>query len=278
MSELPPHETRAEWRHKLYRIIYLADTPAGKRFDLILILTIFLSIMTVMLNSVTHLGRDYGHYLSTAEWIFTGFFTIEYILRIICVRRPVKYIFSFFGIVDLLSILPSYLSVLFVGTNDFLVIRVLRILRIFRVLKLVKYISAANVLLRALLASREKIIVFLFGILTIIILFGSLMYLIEGPENGFTSIPRSIYWAIVTLTTVGYGDISPKTDLGQAVASVVMIMGYAIIAVPTGIITAELNRTIGEQQHRLNQRVCPTCSKQGHDREALYCDACGEEL
>ena len=228
-----------------------------------------------MLSSVIDLHARYGFYFNRIEWCFTLLFTIEYTLRILCTGRPFRYIFSFYGIVDLLSIIPTYLSVLFTGTHYFLVIRVLRILRIFRVLKLAPYISQGNMLTRALLASRQKITIFFFVVFTITIIFGAAMYLIEGPENGFTSIPRSVYWAIVTLTTVGYGDIAPKTVLGQALAALVMIIGYAIIAVPTGIFTAELAKTMRKGGE---ERVCVSCGKTGHEVDAVYCDRCGAKL
>lgn len=228
-----------------------------------------------MLSTVVWINTQYSTILFTIEWFFTILFTIEYILRIICIQKPLKYIFSFYGIVDLLSIAPSYLSFLISGTHYFLVVRILRLLRIFRILKLVQYVSQINILMRAVLGSRQKITVFLFFISTVVVIFGSIMYLVEGPENGFSSIPRSIYWAIVTMTTVGYGDISPKTDLGQGLAAIVMILGYSIIAVPTGIFTAELNRAI---QRSEVDRACPSCRKKGHERTALYCNACGNKL
>jgi voltage-gated potassium channel len=210
------------------------------------------------------------------EWIFTIIFTIEYALRLYSVRRPLAYATSFFGIVDLMAILPSYLSIIFPGgTHYLLVIRVLRVLRIFRVLKLAQYVGEIQVLSRALIASRRKIIVFLFTVTTLVIIFGSLMYLIEKPEHGFTSIPRSIYWAIVTLTTVGYGDISPKTELGQAISAIIMIIGYGIIAVPTGIVTAELTQTY---KKGVSTQACRLCSAEGHDPDAKHCKHCGEEL
>lgn len=265
----------AEWRQNLYKIIYHANTPAGKWFDILLIICILLSVVSVMLGSVIHINNQYGSWLHNLEWFFTGLFSIEYLLRILCIRKPAKYIFSFYGIVDLLSIAPTYLSLFFAGTSFFLVIRVLRLLRIFRILKLVQYVGQINILMRAVFSSRQKIIVFLFFVCTMVVIFGSTMYLIEGPDNGFTSIPRSIYWAIVTLTTVGYGDISPKTDLGQGVAALVMILGYSIIAVPTGIFTAELAQAIRVDETR---RLCPSCGKKGHESLAVYCNICGEKL
>lgn len=271
----PYPQEKTPWRHRLYQIIYEADTPAGKWFDIVLIGSILLSVASIMLNSVTEISAKYGDYLHWIEWFFTSLFTIEYILRIICIERPSRYVFSFFGMVDLISILPTYLSLIFTGLDSFHAIRILRILRIFRVLKLAQYLIQINILMRAVVGSRRKITVFLFFILTNIVVFGSIMYVIEGPEHGFTSIPKSIYWAIVTLTTVGYGDISPQTDLGQALASMVMILGYSIIAVPTGIFTAELSNAIKQGQNAIS---CDACKKFGHDPEANYCNACGSKL
>ncbi|MCP4296328.1 MAG: ion transporter, partial [Proteobacteria bacterium] len=229
-------------RLRLHRIIFEAETPAGKLFDIILIVTIMLSVLVVMLDSMKRFNDLYGQYLYILEWTFTIVFTIEYLLRIYCTGKPIRYIISFFGIVDLLAILPTYVGLILPSSKFLGVIRLLRVLRVFRVLKLVQYLSEAQQLVKAMHASHRKIEVFLYGVLTMVVILGSLMYVIEGEENGFSSIPRGVYWAIVTMTTVGYGDIAPKTDLGQALASVVMITGYAIIAVPTGIITAELTR------------------------------------
>ena len=262
-------------RKKLHEIIFEADTRAGKFFDLLLIVSIMASVIMVMLDSVSSIQQDHGALLYLGEWVFTLLFTIEYILRLYCVGRPLSYATSFFGIVDLLAVLPTYLSIFFPGTQYLLVIRVLRVLRIFRVLKLAKYVGETRLLIQALRASRRKITVFLFAVLTLVIIFGALMYLIEDPDSGFTSIPRSIYWAIVTLTTVGYGDISPKTNLGQAVSAIIMIIGYGIIAVPTGIVTAELT-----QVYRLSvsTQACPHCSAEGHDTDAKFCKYCGSAL
>ena len=241
LDNLRSKPTQSSWRARLHEIIFEADTPLGKAFDIGLILCIILSVIAVMLDSVAAIRAEYGGLLLAVEWGFTILFTIEYVLRLTCIGRPWKYATSFFGIVDLLAIIPTYLSVILPGTHYLLVIRILRVLRIFRVLKIVQYLSEANLLLTALKASRRKITVFLFAVLTLVIIFGSLMYIIEDESHGFTSIPRSMYWAIVTLTTVGYGDISPKTSVGQAIAAVVMILGYSIIAVPTGIVTVELS-------------------------------------
>lgn len=262
-------------RHLVHTIIFEAETPAGKRFDLWLMVAIVISVAVVMLESVAAYGNQYGRLLHVAEWFFTILFTIEYALRLYSVRKPLKYAVSFFGIVDLLSILPTYLSLLLPGAQFFLIIRLLRVLRIFRVLKLVKYLSEGQTLSRALRASRPKITVFLFTVLTSVVILGSMMYLIESEEAGFTSIPRSVYWAVVTLTTVGYGDIAPQTALGQALAAVVMIMGYAIIAVPTGIVTVELSNL---SRKGVSTEACPSCSAEGHDVDARYCKFCGERL
>lgn len=275
MNQGSEKRTFAEWRGYLYEVIFEHDTPAGKWFDVILILSIALSVIAVMLDSVGSIRKEYGKLLYAIEWGFTILFTVEYVLRIVSIRRPIKYAISFFGIIDLLSIVPTYLNLLLPGSRYLLVLRVLRMLRVFRVLKLVRYVGEANLLLRALAASRRKITVFLFTVLTMVVIFGSLMYLIEGEVNGFTSIPRSIYWAVVTLTTVGYGDISPKTGVGQVLASIIMILGYGIIAVPTGIVTVELSRV---KTDRYLIRTCAKCGAEGHDDDAVYCNACGEKL
>ncbi|MCF8066979.1 MAG: ion transporter [Desulfobacterales bacterium] len=267
--------TTAQWQQKLHEIIFEADTPAGKLFDVILIISIILSVITVLFDSVRAVDERYGNILLVVEWFFTLLFTIEYAFRLMCVRHPTKYMISFFGIIDLLAIIPTYLSIILPGSQFLIVIRVLRILRVFRVFKLVQYLGEANLLLKALRASRRKIMVFLFVVLNMVIIFGSLMYVIEGEQNGFTSIPRSIYWAIVTLTTVGYGDISPQTNIGQILASMIMIVGYAIIAVPTGIVTVELSKATG---HKISTQACPACSTEGHDSDATYCKFCGSKL
>ncbi|MFK5926588.1 MAG: ion transporter [Desulfuromusa sp.] len=260
-------------RHRLHEIIFEADTPAGKLFDVILILSIIISVIVVMLDSVADLNFQYGQWFLFLEWFFTLIFTVEYVLRLSCIGRPSKYARSFYGIVDLLSILPSYVSLLLPGGKFLLVIRILRLLRVFRVLKLVQYVGESNFLQRALWASRRKIAVFLLSVFLLMVIFGSVMYIVEGAENGFTSIPRSIYWAVVTMTTVGYGDISPQTGFGQAIASLVMILGYGIIAIPTGIVTAELTHA-----QNMSTQVCPECSAEGHDVDATYCKFCGADL
>ena len=265
---------RSAWQEKLHTIIFEAETPAGKLFDVLLMISILTSVFVVMLDSVSAVNSRYGLQLNFLEWFFTLLFSVEYILRLLCVGRPLSYATSFYGIVDLLAIIPTYLSLFIPGTKFLLVIRILRILRIFRVLKLVQYISEATLLLKAMHASRRKITVFLFTVLTLVVILGSLMYLIEGAENGFTSIPRSIYWAIVTLTTVGYGNIAPQTSLGQMLAAFVMILGYSIIAVPTGIVTVELSRVSNME----TTRSCHECSAEGHDGDADYCKYCGSKL
>ncbi|WP_020410502.1 ion transporter [Hahella ganghwensis] len=266
---------RSRLRQKLYIIIFHANTPLGKAFDIALIAGILISVLTVMLDSVKALHEQYGNWFMVAEWTFTILFTIEYLVRIYCIERPIRYIFSFYGIVDLISILPSYLSLLIPGSQYWLVVRILRVLRVFRILRLARYVSQANLLMHAIRQSRQKITVFFFSVMVLVTIFGCIMYMIESPQSGYTSIPRSIYWAIVTLTTVGYGDISPQSDLGQAIAAMVMLMGYAIIAVPTGIFTAELSNVL---RGDIKQVDCPQCKKALHDKEAVYCSQCGEEL
>ncbi|MDX9903894.1 MAG: ion transporter [Bacteroidales bacterium] len=261
-------------KNRLYDIIFEADTPEGKTFDLVIIVLIFTSIFLVLLDSVTSVREKYALILHTAEWIITAIFLIEYILRIYVLSKPFRYIFSFFGIIDLLAILPSFLGLIFVGGQSLMVIRAVRLLRVFRIFKLSRYTSAGRTLAVALYRSREKIFMFISVILTLVVIFGTVMYLIEGEQNGFTSIPVSIYWAVVTMTTVGYGDISPVTGLGQFLASIVMILGYAIIAVPTGIITSEMIR----HPVRDNTQVCQNCLYDRHDDDALYCKKCGAKI
>lgn len=292
-----PHETKktqakdqnrlAEWeaspgpeasalRHKLHEIIFEADTPAGKWFDVILLVMILASILVVTLESVRSYRYRYHDIFSFLEWAFTIFFTLEYVLRIYCVKRPSGYIFSFFGIIDLLAILPAYLGLFLINAPSLMVIRALRLLRVFRIFKLGHFMYEARVISHAVKASRAKITVFLTFVLSMVVIIGSLMHLIEAGQNsGFDNIPRSIYWAIVTLTTVGYGDISPKTPLGQFLASAVMIIGYAVIAVPTGIVSAEIVRGDGVQT---NTQVCRSCTAEGHDDDALFCKYCGDQL
>jgi len=259
---------------KLYEIIFESDTPAGKGFDVLLIISILLSVIVVLLDSVQFYNEKYGEILYIMEWAFTLLFTAEYFLRIYCIKRPFLYIRSFFGIIDLLSIIPTYISIFLPSSRYLSVIRILRVLRIFRILKLILYIGEANLLLDALISSRRKITVFMFFILTLVTVIGSIMYLVEGEANGFTSIPRSIYWAIVTITTVGYGDISPQTELGRIFASFAMIIGYATIAVPTGIISAEYST----MKQKFNNTVCPDCGNEDHEDDAKFCKTCGATL
>lgn len=265
-------------RHpKLYRIIFHADSPAGKAFDLGLMLAIVLSLLVLMLESVDSLRADYRASLVNLEWFFTILFSLEYALRIAVVKRPHRYIFSFYGLVDLISILPTYLALFIGGAQFFMVFRSLRLLRIFRVLKLIRFVGEANSLNRALLAARHKILVFTITVICITFITGTLMYLVEGPENGFTSIPTAVYWSIVTLTTVGYGDISPQSPLGQFLASLIMIMGYGIIAVPTGIVSAELARQPREESLPKPEakELCAHC-KSPYAAGAQYCHHCGK--
>ncbi|MGE4519745.1 MAG: ion transporter [Desulfobacteraceae bacterium] len=262
-------------RNRLHEIIFEADTKAGKIFDIILIISITASVLVVMADSVASLNSSFGNYFYAAEWFFTILFTAEYFLRIISVKKPLKYCFSFFGIIDLLAVIPTYISILIPASRYLLVIRILRVLRIFRVLKLAKYLGEAKILREALAASGRKITVFISTVMTLVVIFGSLMYLVEGPANGFTSIPMSIYWSIVTMTTVGYGDISPGTPQGQALASFIMILGYGIIAVPTGIVTAELT---WKKSREITTQACPECMAEGHDKDALYCKYCSAKL
>ncbi|MGE0822632.1 MAG: ion transporter [Candidatus Binatia bacterium] len=265
----------ARWRGVLHEIIFEAETPAGRWFDIALIWSIVASVVIVMVESVGSVRTHYGSFLYRAEWFFTSVFTIEYILRLLSVRQPWRYATSFFGIVDILAILPTYLSVILPGSQYLLTIRSLRLLRVFRVLKLSEYLSEADIIMTALRASRRKISVFLFAVMTAVIIIGSLIYVVEGEEHGFSDIPTSVYWAIVTLTTVGYGDLSPHTPLGKMLASLVMILGYGIIAVPTGIVTAELSRASRKQ---ITTEACPDCGAEGHDADAVHCKYCGTHL
>ncbi|MCB0630029.1 MAG: ion transporter [Saprospiraceae bacterium] len=264
-------------REKIHEIIFEADTPMGKLFDVVLLVLIAASVLVVMLESVNYINARYADLFFTLEWIFTIIFTIEYLLRIYSVYRPLKYVLSFFGIIDLLAILPAYLSFFVIaGTHSLMVIRAFRLIRIFRIFKLGHFLSEGNVILDALRASRVKISVFLTFVCLLVVIIGSMMYLIEGGEgSGFSSIPRSIYWAIVTLTTVGYGDITPATEVGQFLSAVVMILGYAIIAVPTGIVSAEM---VKGSHSQISTQACRYCGAEGHDHDAVYCRMCGERL
>jgi voltage-gated potassium channel len=274
MSEAKPSKTVAPWRQKLWVIIFESDTPGGKAFDVILLIAILVSVAVVLLESTPGLDPVVSRTLIMLEFGFTFLFTIEYLLRLISVRRPIRYMISFYGIVDLLAVLPTYISLFVPGAQYFLVIRILRLLRVFRVLKLGMYLSQAELLGRAMRASRIKIGVFLFTVINIVVIVGAAMYVIEGPQNGFTSIPISIYWAVVTMTTVGYGDLAPLTTLGRVLASLVMLIGYGIIAVPTGIVTVEMVRSRDE----ISQTPCPSCRRTGHDEDAQFCKYCGSSL
>ena len=264
------------WQLRLHEIIYESETKAGKIFDIGLLFLIVSSIIVVILDSSAGWHRSYGNLFLKMEWAFTILFTIEYILRLICIKKPWLYVFSFLGLIDLLSIIPGYLSLFYAGAHSLLVLRALRLLRIFRIFKLTHFLSEMEFLGVAVKGSLKKISIFMLIVLMLVIIMGSIMYLVEGGKNGFNSIADSIYWAIVTITTVGYGDISPSTDLGKFVASVIMLMGYAIIAVPTGIVTTEMALAVrNKEQHR---EACPSCGKEGHDLNALYCKFCGEKL
>lgn len=270
-----PGNAPAGLRRRLHEIIFEADTPAGKLFDVVLIASILCSVLAVMLDSVPQFQAVYGRQFYLAEWFFTLLFTLEYGVRLACIGKPLKYAGSFFGLVDLFSIIPTYLSVLLPGSQYLLTIRILRILRIFRILKLAQYVGEANHLIHALHNSRRKITVFLFAVFTLVVIFGSFMYLIEGEAAGFTNMFEGVYYAIVTLSTVGYGDITPVTPLGKAVSSLLMIMGYGIIAVPTGIVSVELAQV---RKLEISTQSCPDCSAEGHDVDARFCKHCGSRL
>ncbi len=263
------------WQRVLFRVMFGTGTRAGEIFDLVLMAAILLSIAAVMLESVESIQAAHGGWLKGVEWGFTLLFTAEFVLRLLCVKRPVRYAASFFGVVDFLAVVPTYLALLASASQPFLVVRVLRLLRVFRILKMRRYVRAGDTIWAALVASRQKIAVFMAGVLTLVVVIGTLMYLIEGPERGFSSIPASIYWAVVTLTTVGYGDIAPQTIPGQMLASVVMILGYGIIAVPTGIVTVEMGKVRSSAEAR---RRCAACAAAGHEPDAAFCKACGAAL
>lgn len=272
----PEHEHQPKsFRDTLYHVIFGTDSPAGKNFDLVLILAILISVLAVILESIESIRTQFGPLLRGVEWFFTLLFTLEYAVRLYCSPNPRAYAGSFYGIVDLLAILPTYISLIVPSANLLLIIRLLRVLRIFRILKLLQYTGEANVLWRSLTKARRKIFIFLFSVMIVVTIFGSLMYIIEGPIFGFTSIPRSIYWAIVTVTTVGYGDITPHTTLGQGIAAMAMLTGYAIIAVPTGIISAEL---INEMNRSRTTHRCSNCERGGHEPDSRFCRFCGSPL
>ena len=265
------------WQFRLHEIIYESETRAGKLFDIILLFCILISIFVVMLDSVDVLHAKYGSAFYTIEWIFTGLFTIEYILRLISIRYPWKYIFSALGLIDLLAILPSYLSFFVPGAQSLLVLRALRLLRIFRIFRLVHFLSEMQFLSVAIVNSLRKISIFILFVITSVVILGSVIYLVEGDSNeGFSSIPQSIYWAIVTITTVGYGDIAPATPLGKFIASFIMLLGYGILAVPTGIVTTEM--AIAARSRRQGSSSCPSCGREGHEHDAKFCKYCGGEL
>ncbi len=275
-----------QWRIKLHEVIYEADTPAGKLFDVVLLIFIIASIILVMLESVKSVDAKYHTLLNLGEWVVTILFTLEYIARLIAVKKPMKYVTSFYGIIDFLSTIPKYLSLIFAGTHALVALRALRLLRVFRILKLARYLGASNTLVTAIKSSRAKISIFLFAVVILSIILGTIMYMVEGEENGFTNIPKSVYWCIVTLTTVGYGDIAPQTPLGQFIASVIMIMGYGIIAVPTGIVSAEYTRSSNAEDKKnkanktihLNSQSCSNCLTENHKDNAEFCYQCGESL
>lgn len=280
-ATLPPDKqdfmANRQTRDRIHEIIFEADTPTGKFFDISLLVLIVLSVLTVMLESSDEWNNAYGEVFVILEWIFTIIFTIEYVLRLFVTIKPWKYALSAYGIIDLLAILPGYLSYFLAGSQTLVIVRILRLLRVFRIFKLGKFLTEGDQLRRALIASRNKIMVFLFTVSLLVIIIGSVMYLIEGQTNeGFSSIPRSVYWAIVTLTTVGYGDITPKSDIGQFLSALVMILGYAIIAVPTGIVTNEM--VLGGRRQKTNTQVCRYCTREGHEDDALYCKYCGGRL
>ncbi|MEM5566432.1 ion transporter [Psychroserpens sp. AS72] len=285
------NNTTSNWKDKLHEIIYEADTPAGKLFDVVLLIFIIASIVLVMLESVKTIDARYHNILYYGEWVVTILFSLEYIARIITVRKPWKYIFSFYGIIDFLSTIPMYLSFILAGSHALVALRALRLLRVFRILKLARYLGASNQLASAIKASRAKIAVFLFAVLIAAVIFGTIMYLVEGEANGFTNIPKSVYWCIVTLTTVGFGDIAPQTPLGQLIATIIMILGYGIIAVPTGIVSAEYTKAsddgdkkFSDEEHKhikdlnLNTQSCANCLAESHQDGAQYCYKCGFEL
>lgn len=287
-------KTDPYWKSKLHEIIYEADTPMGKVFDIVLLILILASVALVMLESVKSLDANYHDFFEIGEWIITIFFTIEYFARIITVKKPSTYIFSFYGVIDFLSTIPQYLAIFFIGSNALVTVRALRLLRIFRILKITRYVGESNKLSKAIKDSKAKVSIFLFAVLILCIIAGTLMYMIEGEESGFTSIPVSIYWCIVTLTTVGFGDIAPVTPLGQLIAAIIMIMGYGIIAVPTGIVSAEYARDFqdkplekgnvskinidGEDYVHMNTQSCQNCSASKHRDDAQFCHHCGFTL
>ncbi|MEZ9441675.1 ion transporter [Vibrio sp. 10N.222.54.F12] len=267
--------SRKPLKHHLYVIIFGTHTPAGRAFDISLIVAILASLLVLILESIPNVMTEWSQPLRYIEYTFTALFTLEYLLRLYCSPKPKSYATSFYGVVDLLAILPTYLAIIFPGASFMGVVRLLRVMRIFRILKLVRYLQDSNILLRSLLMARRKILIFFSTVGILVVIFGALIFVIEGPENGFTSIPHSIYWAIVTITTVGYGDMIPQTALGKAIASLTMLLGYSILAVPTGIITAELSNEMNSHKELVK---CPNCNRAGHDSDAMYCKHCASEL
>lgn len=266
---------RKSLKHHLYVIIFGTHTRAGRIFDIALIIAIITSLVVLILESLPSVMTEWSRELRYIEYTFTALFTVEYLLRLYCSPKPKSYATSFYGVVDLLAILPTYLAIFFPGASFMGVVRLLRVMRIFRILKLVRYLQDSNILLRSLLMARRKILIFFSTVGILVTIFGALIFVIEGPHNGFTSIPKSIYWAIVTITTVGYGDMVPQTHLGKAIASLTMLLGYSILAVPTGIITAELNNEMNAHKELVK---CPNCNRSGHDSDAMHCKHCGSEL
>jgi voltage-gated potassium channel len=275
MSDTASPPARARWRQRVFVIIFEADTPAGKIFDVALLVAIIASVIAVMLESVDAISHEYRQPLRIAEWVFTGLFSAEYLLRLACVPRASAYARSFFGIVDLASIAPSFISLVIPGTHSLLVIRAVRLLRVFRIFKLAQFLGEANVLAEALRSSRHKVIVFLGTVMVMVVIFGAAMFVIEGKDSGFTSIPKSMYWAIVTMTTVGYGELTPQTVVGQFLAAMIMITGYGIIAIPTGIVTAEI---VSLGRASITTRNCPNCLSEGHLNASKFCRDCGAGL
>ena len=275
VSTMPTVSRRPlRWRGRLHEVIFESDTAAGRAFDLALLVAILVSVAAVLLESVSEIRQRHGHILRGVEWTLTIAFTIEYVLRLMAVDRPWRYALSFYGLVDLLSIVPTYLALVVPDTQSLMVIRAIRLLRVFRILKAAQFLSEGQLLMTALRASRRKITLFLGAIVTTALIAGALMYVIEGERHGFTSIPRSMYWAVVTMTTVGYGDMAPRTPLGQAVAMCLMVLGYSIIAVPTGIVSVEL----AHAGHPVSRQACPSCGAEGHDLDATHCKYCGAHL
>ncbi|QNH61048.1 ion transporter [Hymenobacter sediminicola] len=276
--DIRPRDTDSTWRRRAYSVIFESDTPAGRVFDIAVLVAIVLSVVAVMLESVQRINQQYGALLRAVEWFFTGLFLLEYIARLVVVRRPLTYAFSLLGIIDFMAIVPTLATLMLAGSRYLLVIRTLRLLRVFRIFKLGRFVGEGEFIVTALKASRFKILVFLTAVLTLVTVVGTLLYVVEGGRNGFTSIPKSIYWAVVTVTTVGYGDISPVTVLGQTLASILMILGYAIIAVPTGIVSAQMAGPRATAVPTYKQVICHVCQATDHRPEAEFCWHCGEKL